>query len=294
MSAVTKITTKIAVMLWAGCVFAAAPAETCDPCISSLLRTTPSQTECESHSKRLISIHDALKGLTEFLDHSALSEPHALLILYIVNHWFDGDRYSDAKTRYDHAITARPEEAHVLRLFGRVMDHSSPLNPPDLERVSTDFDPVTARALHCDRLELGTDYVSLLINAVSQGGYALTHAALAWAWLQENRCTLAIPPNFEMRLVTGMAAMIDLDDPVTDREIEAAAILHALGYGNYISEAFVDQVLAAQQPGGGFRMSSTSEGKPNWHTSVLAFWLLLQHACPVDGRRPMLARPMVR
>ena len=284
------IAMNLALILWAGVGFQTAQAQSCDRCILRVLQAEPGQTKCESSSDELISIRDGIALLAQFLDRSALNEPHALLFLDIVYRWFGGERYSDALKRYDRILVSRPGKANVLRLFRRLMDHGSPLDPQDLATLTTDFDPLTARALHCDRIDLGAEYVKQLLDA-PQWGYSLTHAALAWAWLEENRCALDMPRGFETALVRNMVALIDLDKPVTDLEIESAALLHALGYARRVPPAFIHHVLAVQGPEGGFRLTSTSSEAPNFHTSVLAFWLLLQHACPSSTKRRMIAGP---
>lgn len=286
-----RLVMTLALVLWAGVGFPTAQAQSCDRCILRLLQAEPCRTECESSSDELVSIRDGIARLAQFLDRSALSEPHALLFLDMVYRWFGGERYADALKRYDRTLVTRPAEANVLRLFRRIMDHGSPFDPTDLATLETDFDPLTARALHCDRLNLGAEYITQLLDTASQGGYQLTHAVLAWAWLEENRCVLDLPQGFETGLVRDMAALIDLDLPVTDLEIETAALLHALGYARRVPPAFIDHVLATQGPEGGFRLTSTSSKPPNFHTSVLAFWLLLQHACPSSTKRRMIAGP---
>ena len=285
------ITMMLALVLWAGVGIASAQAQSCDRCILWVLQAKPCQTECESSSDGLVSIRDGIARLAQYLDQTALSEPHALLFLDMVYRWFGGERYADALKRYDQTSVARPGEANVLRLFRRLMDRESPLDPQDLATLTTDFDPLTARALHCDRLDLGDDYVGQLLDFASQGGYPLTHAALARAWLEENGCALNFPQGFEAGLIRDMAALIDLDMPVTDPEIETAALLYALGHARRVPPGFIDRVLSVQGPEGGFRLTSASNEAPNFHTSVLAFWLLLQHACPSSTKRQMIAEP---
>ena len=281
----------LALVLWTGTGSATEQARSCDPCILQLLQAEPCQTQCEPNSHQTIPIRDGLARLAQWLDNSALNEPQALLFLNIVHRWFGGERYADALTRYDGTLVTHARQAHVLRLFRRLMDRASPLDPQDFTMLTTNFDPLTARALHCDRLDLGAEYAKHLLDTASEGGYPLTHAALAWAWLEENRCVLDIPQGFENGLVRDMAALIDLDMPVTDLEIEAAALFHALGHAARVPPGFVDQVLAVQGPEGGYRLTSASNKAANFHTSMLAFWLLLQHACPANIKRRMIAGP---
>jgi hypothetical protein len=270
--------------------------ESCDPVVDRLLGPDrmlgPLANEFEDS---LRPPEESLFRLAQYLDDMALQEPHALLILSIAQRWYGGERYADVLERYDREVAKRPQSAHVLRLLRRLIEPTSPLSQEDLERLDTDFDPLTTRALHCDRLGSEAGLEPLLQEGRRQGGYPLTHAALAWAWMLDNGCPLELPVDFESGLAAGMASMIKLDDDVTDPEIEAAALLHAIGHGDSVPSAFVEKVVAAQQPNGGFRLSSAAnDTRANWHTSVLAFWFLLQHLCPSDERRPMLGEPAAR
>lgn len=281
----------LALVLWLGVGIETAQAEPCDHCMRGVLQATPCRTDCESRSDTGDPLRDGIARLARYLDRTALSEPHALIFLDMIYRWFGAVRYEDALERYDRTLAERPAEAKVLRLFRRLMDRESPLDPQDLATLTTEYDPLTARALHCDRIDLGDDYVTQLRQAARQGGYTLTHAALAWTWLAENRCALDLPEDFETGLVRSMAALIDLEEPVTDIEIETAALLHAMGHARHVPQTFIDHVLAVQGPEGGYRLTSTSREAPNFHTSMLAFWLLLQHACPSSIKRRMIAGP---
>lgn len=262
----------------------------CAPCLPNLLQSQSGPHICDSTGTRSSATRHHLEALARYLDKTALDQPHALLFLDIVFRWFGGDRYADASRRYELAVEARPREAHVLRVFRRVMDRAAPLHLEDLDNITTDFDPMTARALHCDRIPLQSDYVGALLDAAQQGGYSLTHALLAWAWLKENGCRLEVPAGFETAIVRDTAALIDDDRRVSDLEIEAAALLYAFGHGDRLPSGFIARVVDAQLPSGGFSLDSGGEHQPNWHTSVLAYWLLLQDACPANEKRMMLAR----
>ena len=270
------------------------PVELCDRCILAVLEADGERTDCRPAREDLVPIRDALARVADHLDRTALDEPRALLWLDVVNRQLGGARYADALERYDRALAGRRRNLHTYRLFRRLMDRETPLDPDDLALVENEIDFVTVRALHCDRLDLGADYVERLLEAAGGERYALTHAGLAWRWLQENGCALEVPAGFEAALVDSMAALIDRAEPVTDLEIEAAALLHALGHAERVPPTFIAQVLAAQGPGGGFRMSSARDEEPNFHTGMLAFWLLFQHACPAPGGRPMLGTSACR
>jgi len=285
-----KLLTPLVMLPLAGSVQPAIPAES-PACALQVLGSNACDTACDHRVDTDVRFRTAVERLAEYLDASALQEPHALLILNVINRWYGGDRYADALARYDAAIPLDPPKAPVLRVYRRILAADSPLDPHDYREVYKDVDVVTAPAMLCDRLELPDGYAAKLVAALDQGGYLLTHAALAWMWALENGCPLDLPGDFEPVLVDSVAGLIGQSDAVTDLEIEAAALLHAMGHGSRVDPEFIERVVAAQLPSGGYREDSASSEDASWHTSVLAFWLLLQHACPSASPPPMLALP---
>jgi len=222
-----------------------------------------------------------------FLEYT--NEPDALLMLDVIHRRFGIAEFADALQRYDQLLAEEPPEAPVMRLFRRIADHDNPLQVNDLNAVSFDVDFLTIPALYCDQLELSINYATQLVQAANSGGYMLTHALLAWIWIQENVCEVQLPDGFIENLYRANAELIDDNPVVSDLELEAAAFLYLAGQGALVDDAFVERVIAVQNYDGGWLSYSAEPGASHWHPTVVALMLLLHVEYPSDSYPPMLA-----
>jgi hypothetical protein len=212
-------------------------------------------------------------------------EPHALLFMNMIHRRFGIEVFADTLERFDAVLAERPEQAPVLRVLRRIADADNPLQPDDWDHVDIQTDRVLVSALYCDRLGLPPFFPDVLGRAVSQGGYALTHALLAWIWIQENGCQLDLADGFVEEMYSAVAAIIDNEPAMTnDLKLEAAAFLCLARQSARVDPRFVQRVIAIQNPDGGWgRPEEVDPAKPDqssWHSSVLALLLLLHIDIP--------------
>jgi hypothetical protein len=226
------------------------------------------------------------KAISYFEDSN---EPDALLWLDVMHRRFGIEAFADALQRYDQEVAARPEQAPLLRIFRRIADYNNLLMEGDLQAVTAKTDYVTVPALYSDRIALPANYLAILAEAVDDGKYMLTHALLAWVWVQENGCDFPMSNSFIERLYSNTSALIDDNQVVTDLELEAAAFLYLAGQEALVSETFVERVIAAQNYDGGWSLSSETPENSEWHTTILGLFLLLQVEYSAESYAPMLA-----
>lgn len=228
-------------------------------------------------------VRSTVANAIKFFDGSR--EPYALLWLDVMHRRFGVEEFADALQRYDEVLTERPEEAPLLRVLRRIADADNPLQPDDWDAVLKHTDRIIVSALYCDRLGLPPSFPEVLDKAVSAGGYYLTHALLAWIWIQDNRCELALPDGFVDDMYRAVAAIVD-DDPATinDLKLEAAAFLCLARQGALVDPGFVRRVIAIQNEDGGWgRPDDVGWDKPDrssWHSTILALLLLLHVQFP--------------
>src|SRR5688572_9970189 len=119
-------------------------------------------------------------------------EPYGLWFMGMMYIRFKIPEFADSLKRYDEEVAARPKDAPVLRVLRRLLDANNPLQPDDWDHLKIHTDQILAAALYCDRLGLPEYYAEALEKGVKQGGYHATHVLLAWIWLNDNRCKLAV------------------------------------------------------------------------------------------------------
>jgi hypothetical protein len=211
-------------------------------------------------------------------------DPHALLFMSLMHRRFGVPEFADASKRYDEVLAEHPDRAPVLRVFRRMFDADNPIALEDWERVTIPTDRLLVSALYCDRLGLPESFAEALGRAVGQGRYAATHALLAWIWVQENRCALALPDGFLDEMFGAVAAIID-EDPTTvnDIKLEAAAFLCLARQSARVDLSFVRRVVAFRNADGGWGVPAEGAGRPDessWHSTILALMILLHVRFP--------------
>jgi hypothetical protein len=212
-------------------------------------------------------------------------EPYALLFLDIMHRRFGVPEFADALKRYDEVLGERPKEAPLLRVLRRMGDANNPLQPDDWDHVLIHGDRILVSALYCDRLGLPPSFAEVLGKGVKAGGYHATHALLAWVWIQDNRCQLAVPDGFIEEMYGAVAAILE-DHPtlVNDLKLEAAAFLCLARQGKRVNPGFVRQVLSIQRADGGWgkpdKIDLARPDESSWHSTILALLLLLHVTFP--------------
>lgn len=211
------------------------------------------------------------------------AEPEAMLWLDVMHRRFGINEFTNAMENFDQLLIWSPGKSYV-RLFRRMADYDAQINSVELERVTNELDLITLPALHCDRLDIPSNYSTLLIDGANEGGYKLTHVLLAWIWLQDNGGEIELPEGFIDNMYHANAALINTDDIITDLEMEAAAFLCLAGQSELVDKSFIDQVIATQETDGGW--GGTNK---RWHTTVLGLLFLLHIEFPSDTYPPVLA-----
>lgn len=215
---------------------------------------------------------------------NGVREPHALLFMGLIHRRCKVAEFADVLARYDEVLPEHPDRAPVLRVFRRMFDANNPLQPEDWKHVTIPTDRLLVSALYCDRLGLPPSFAEALGRAVSQGGYAATHALLAWVWVQENGCDMNAPAGFVDDMVGAVAAIID-EDPtsVNDIKLEAGAFLCLARRSARVDLGFVRRVIACQNDDGGWGVPAEGAGDPDgssWHSTILALIILLHVRFP--------------
>lgn len=235
-------------------------------------------------------LETAIERAIDFLEDRR--EPYALLWLDVIYRRFGITEFADSLQRYDQLLAEQPEEVSLLRVFRRMSDYDDVLNTTDLQAVSLPSDIIIVHALYCDQLGLPVDYPRMLEREAMQGGYRLTHVLLAWIWVQEKGCELALPDGFIEEVYSANAAIINSDPrTVDDLKLEAAAFLYLAGQGDLVDDSFVERVILSQDEEGSWGHTNCDDQNEeywDWHSTILGLLLLLHVESPADSYPPML------
>lgn len=228
-------------------------------------------------------VRTAVANAIQFVNRTR--EPYGLWFMGMMHRLFGVPEFADALKRYDEEIAARPKEAPVLRVLRRLNDANNSLQPDDWDHVLIHTDRILAIALHCDRLGFPPEFAEALEKGVKAGGYHATHVLLAWIWMRDNRCQLAVRDGFVEDMYRANAAILE-DQPtlVNDLKLEAAAFLCMARQGKRVDPRFVHHVVSIQRADGGWgKLDIVDPAKPDessWHSTTLALLLLLHVEFP--------------
>ncbi len=186
-----------------------------------------------------------------------------------------------------HEVPDDPERPELSRVYRRLVDPGAAVSKAEIAGLPTTIDRITASALHCDRIGLPADWIDILGRASELGGYALTHAALAAEWSRESGCVpeveLAPLQTRQIDLLAGLVArraeLAAEFSTAQDLWIEALAMLYYLQAASRVEPAWIDDLLRAQRPDGGFGARADAKASDP-HATALALWVLLERTHP--------------
>ncbi len=220
----------------------------------------------------------AIEAATDWLVRETPDDPVAYLSLAILARRFGIETFADMGPRYVQVIESKEgREQRRLRAFQRLLEVDAPVETADLEAITEGIDRLTSRALNCQRYPLPSDFELTLRTAMSEGGYFLTHSALALQWIEENGCDTAWSRRLRSLALQQLAKIPDVDLRLTDLELEAATFLVYMDSEQLLPPGFVDGVLEMQREDGGWPGDSASDlDTGHWHATSLALWILME------------------
>ena len=245
---------------------------------------SPKPTSQKTEDKLEVAINHAIAYLEQ------IHEPNALLMLNVIYRQFGIQEFNDTLQQYDEILSSCSSQS-LMKLYRRIADYNNTVDETDFKAIVEQVDTITIPALYADQRNPPSNYPMVLIDAKDSGGYMMTHALLATIWLQENNCNISLPDNFIETLYYDTSALTESGLPVTDVTLEAAAFLYEAGQGSLVNPNFAENVIATQNPDGGWSLSSDTPSGSNWHPTILALMILLHVAHPATSHPPMLAPP---
>lgn len=146
-------------------------------------------------------------------------------------------------------------------------------------------------ALYCDVVPVTNEDLARWDALTERGGYEATHVVMAWFVAGDVGCDDSgiaeagqraadrVAAEFTARLAAGVDAA-DVDDLM----IEQAAFLERVGRGDILTPAFIEALVAAQLPDGGWPRN-VGDTTSDWHATALAVWALSAATTPSADAR---------
>jgi hypothetical protein len=172
-------------------------------------------------------------------------------------------------------------EMEMMKPLAQWIDPSIPFLEGGRFVFRTAIERVLYDGLHCRqpfwKLE---DFMRDLDKAIESKDFGVTHAAMASELARENGCVSAEQlSGVRARMVKELEAIAEKNGDDQDLLFEAVAMLDYLGERARVKPEWVERVIAAQLPNGGFALLRGTKASHD-HPSVLALWVLLEAAHP--------------
>jgi hypothetical protein len=188
-----------------------------------------------------------------------------------------------AATGGDRLAAPEPVDGPYARAWARLTDPGLTLRREELEALPRDrpvdvVSWVVATALHCDTPGFPADWADTARRALAEdpeAGYVTTHVGLGLVALAERGCDPPGASQLRRDTVAALRAALAGADRADDLSLERVAVLAELDPGTPVDPAWRERIAAAQRPDGGLaREGPDGGGESDWHTTLLAWWVL--------------------
>ena len=140
---------------------------------------------------------------------------------------------------------------------------------------------------NCDHVQLPANFWSTMNDNYKQGGYYVTHDALAFAFIRDNSCTIPTSESeLQSKVVDSMVKLAGDPNTNSDLRYEAIAFLGLSGHAPLIDSKWIDKVIAEQKSDGSWVDGKDVQNRD--HTTTLALWALLEYRKPNVRHEPLI------
>ncbi|MBW7865679.1 MAG: hypothetical protein GX580_17160 [Candidatus Hydrogenedens sp.] len=173
----------------------------------------------------------------------------------------------------------------LVESLNRLVDPDHQYTPPPLPEDPGLYD-FMAHTLYCDRIPVSADFHERLRGQIAKhrgkggmGDYLTAYNAIACQWMIENGCAGDDYEAFHNELGDALVDIVMRNGRDKDIGFTAMALLYYMGFGDRIPRVWLDQMVDAQQPDGGWKLSPEKK-LSDGHPTVMALWVLLEAALP--------------
>ena len=162
---------------------------------------------------------------------------------------------------------------------------------PSLGELDSNIKITNIYSANCDHTALPKNFWPTMEASTNAGGYEAAHVALAFAFMKDNGCNLA--PNSQDLKQRSLDEMVQLavnTNTIADLRYEAIAFLLMDGRMDLVKPEWIDKIVLEQREDGGWS-SEVGGYKIDNHSTLLAYWSLLEYSRPTTPYEPLILRP---
>lgn len=144
---------------------------------------------------------------------------------------------------------------------------------------------------NCDHMDLPANFWAVMQESVRLGDYFVSHVALALEMMENNGC--AMPPvatDLDNETAQQMVKIIEDPNTVADLRYEAIAFLLMRDHRDLVEQEWIDQITSEQLQDGTWPHKA-GDTNTDFHSTLLAFWSLLEYSRPDTPDEPLILRP---
>ena len=202
-----------------------------------------------------------------------IDDPYEDLFLNLAHRRFGRGEAATAKADYAMKATEPPQPDK--RLMARLGDATVPFEPAAIATIErSNSNRGLLEAMYCKEQPIPASYVDYARDAISKGGYDLTHVLSGYAFAKEAGCAYPLPPEEVEEMVQATAAMLP-GTGMTDLQLEAALMLCWTDRRELLPPDLAARILSVRWKNGAWGQTPTSK-VADGHATMLALNLLLE------------------
>ena len=183
------------------------------------------------------------------------------------------------------------DDVKMAARFGRLVDPSFVIETSALAKDADWLSNLMMRSLYCEIFPADDGFLEEMVERYEEDqarpkpGYVTTHIILCVLWLRERGCVDFNNPALPtVSFADALEQIVSRERGETDLAFEAMMLLYYLGEGARVWDKWIETMAGLQRPSGawGYDLSRPDDG----HPTVLALWVLLEHALPDASKCP--------
>lgn len=164
-------------------------------------------------------------------------------------------------------------------------------HPPQQSELESNIAVTNIYSANCDQMDLPANFWIVMRESVQMGGYFVSHVPLALEMMESNDCILPpVAEDIDNEAAQQMVKIINDQTTSADLRYESVAFLLMRDHRDLVKQEWINQIISEQRPDGTWTRE-VGDNKPDFHTTLLGFWSLLEYSRPNTPYEPLILRP---